>query len=306
MKQLLAIFCAILWAGTALAQGGPPPGGPVLQIVPPIEREQIAVPVEAPIAAATAAERDAHGEVQEQWLRAFGQTWVRNITHPTLYPYAPPAGRANGKAVIIVPGGGYSFVSIESEGFRLAERLSAEGYMAFVLKYRPQQTPSDIDEFKRVLSANFRKLGREPLSDHPPAVDDLAAAIGLVHADAQKWGFEPDALGVIGFSAGARTAIRLLENHHEPATSLDHVALIYPPTETAVQEGPRPDLFLAISVDDPLFRKGKLALVSAWLEESEAVEAHLYSGGSHGFGMFPRGTTSDLWASQYLAWLALQ
>lgn len=296
LKFLLFAIPAMAWAATG--QAAAPAAGPVLQVVPGIERAMIALPV------ADAEPRDPSAG-DEQWLRAFGQTWVRNVVQPAFYPFIPPAERANGKAVIIVPGGGYSFVSIESEGFRLAERLAAEGYASFVLKYRPRATAADLDAFKAELSAGFRLLGKAPLPDHPPAVEDLANAITAITADAEMWGIDPAHIGVIGFSAGSRTAIRLLESKPE-AERLDHVALIYPPMAAEVAPGPRPDLFLAIATDDPLFRQGRLGMLSAWLEESEAVEAHFYSGGSHGFGMFPRGTTSDLWADQYIAWLDQQ
>ena len=70
-----------------------------------------------------------------------------------------------------------------------------------------------------------------------------------------------------------------------------------------VKPGPRPPLFLAIAADDPLFKQGQLGLFDAWLKESDRIEFHLYSGGSHGFGMGIKGTTSDLWIDQYIAWL---
>ncbi len=241
----------------------------------------------------------------EQWNRMLDQVWARNVSRPSLYPVLPKNGRGNGRAVIVVPGGGYSFVSIESEGFWVAERLAAQGYTAFVLKYRPRATPVPTGEFVAMLAASFGDLGNRELPDYVPAVDDLAAAVSLVHDRAAEWSLDPDAIGVVGFSAGSRTAIRLLENHPEGAL-LDHVGLIYPPMTQTVAEGPRPDLFLAIAADDPLFRQGGLNLVEQWLAQSPAVEFHLYSGGSHGFGMRPQGTTSDLWIEQYLAWLALQ
>jgi acetyl esterase/lipase len=297
MMRFLALALLAV-ASPANAQAAAPPAGPVLQIIPEIERPQVAVSVADSKTADPAA-------ADEQWLRAFGQTWVRNVKQPSLYPYLPPKGKAKGKAVIIVPGGGYSFVSIESEGFRLAERLSAEGYTSFVLKYRPRATAADLDMFKAELSAGFQLLGKAPLPDHPPAVDDLSQAIAAITADAEKWGIDPARIGVIGFSAGSRSVIRLLESSPE-AAKLGHVALIYPPMTARVAPGPRPPLFMAIATDDPLFRQGKLGMLSAWLDESEAVEAHFYAGGDHGFGMFPRGTTSDLWATQYLAWLEHQ
>lgn len=263
-------------------------------VVPAVAGQQIALPTVP-----------ADTPDTEQWNRMLGQVWARNVSRPSLYPVLPKNGRGNGRAVIVVPGGGYSFVSIESEGFWVAERLAAHGYTAFILKYRPRATPVATGDFVAMLAASFGDLGNRELPDHAPAVDDLAAAVALVHGRAAEWQLDPAAIGVVGFSAGSRTAIRLLENHAEAAL-LDHVGLIYPPMTQTVGDGPRPDLFLAIAADDPLFRQGGLNLVEHWLAQSQAVEFHLYSGGSHGFGMRPQGTTSDLWIDQYLAWLALQ
>lgn len=292
-KTLFATLLAMLVAAPALGQPGP--AMIRAEVVPPVDAEAIPLPVEG---AGTSG-------AGEQWNRVFGQIWVRNVTQPALYRVAPMNGRGNGRAVIVVPGGGYSFVSIESEGFRVAERLAAQGYTAFVLKYRPRATPPETSEFVAGLAADFGNLGRRELPDHPPAVADLAAAVNVVRQRSGEWQLDPDAIGVIGFSAGSRTTIRLLENAPE-AAGLDHVALIYPPMVNTIAPGPRPDLFMAIAVDDPLFRQGGLAMVESWLAESPAVEFHLYSGGAHGFGMRPQGTTSDGWIEDYLAWLALQ
>ncbi|MGB3625184.1 MAG: dienelactone hydrolase family protein, partial [Henriciella sp.] len=138
---------------------------------------------------------------------------------------------------------------------------------------------------------------------YEPAADDLAAAVALVQSRADEWGLDPDKIGVIGFSAGSMASIQLIEDYEE-ASLLGHVGLIYPPMWLSIEGGPRPDLFFAIAVDDPLFARNDLSMVQAWLGESDAVEFHLYSGGGHGFGMRPQGATSDLWIDQYLAWLA--
>ncbi len=289
---VLVVLAALAWAHPARAQ--PDASMLVADVVPAIPGEQVYLPTVA-----------ADTPDTEQWNRVFGQVWVRNVSRPSLYPVRPKNGRGNGKAVIVVPGGGYSFVSIESEGFWVAERLAAQGYTAFVLKYRPRDTAASAGDFMAGLVADFGNLGERELPDHPPAVEDLAAAVAMLRANAEEWEIDEDAIGVIGFSAGSRTAIRLLENHEE-AQWLDHVALIYPPMTQTVGEGPRPELFLAIAADDPLFTQGGLNLFAQWLEESSAVEFHLYSGGGHGFGMRPMGTTSDLWIDQYLAWLAIQ
>ncbi len=285
---------ALLTPGLATAQAGPPPPNLHADLVPAVPGEQVLLPTVP-----------ANTPDTERWNRVFGQVWVRNVSRPSLYPVLPMNGRGNGRSVIVVPGGGYSFVSIESEGFWVASRLAAQGYTAFVLKYRPRSTPDAESDFVAGMAADFRALGTSELPDHAPAVDDLAAAVQLVHDRGGEWNLDPAAIGVIGFSAGSRTTIRLLE-HRPEAALLDHVGLIYPPMTSTIAPGARPDLFLAIAADDPLFRQGGLNLVEHWLAESEAVEFHLYSGGGHGFGMRPLGTTSDQWINQYLAWLAVQ
>ena len=241
----------------------------------------------------------------ETWTRVFGQVWARNVQRSTLYVIRPKNGRANGKSVIVVPGGGYMFISIDSEGFRVADRLAAQGYTAFVLKYRVNPTPPTPEGFMADMASKFGQLGKGELADLPPAVDDLTAAVSLVTARAVEWKLDPKQVGAIGFSAGARSLIRLIEQKKEAAL-LRHAALLDPPMTQTVTGGPRPPLFLAIAAHDPLLKQGGLNLLDKWIKESDAVEFHLYYGGEHGFGMMPKGTTSDRWIDQYLDWLAVQ
>lgn len=291
-RALTGLLLAMGITGTALAQADQAP--PAAIALPAIPGEQIrlpTVPAEVPDT--------------EQWNRVIGQVWVRNVSRPSLYLVPPKAGRNKGRAVIIVPGGGYSFVSIEPEGFWVAERLAAQGYTAFVLKYRLSATPRDPDAFMQHLFGEWESSSDDVGFDHPPAVDDLAAAVALVHGRAGEWGLDPARLGVIGFSAGALSAIRLLEEREEGAL-VDHVGLVYPPIGKDMAVRHRPDLFMAIATDDFLLHRGTLDWVWDWHAQQGSVEFHLYSGGSHGFGMRPQGTTSDLWIDQYLAWLDLR
>ncbi len=238
----------------------------------------------------------------ELWERFFDQVMVRNISAPSLIPVLPERKNRNGKAIIIVPGGGYQFVSIENEGFGVAQQLQDAGYSTFILKYRLPATPMDPRENLAELSKLFSTLGKRNLADHKPAVDDLAQALALVSSRSPEWGINPGKIGVIGFSAGARSIIRLLEAYDE-ASLAEHLALMYPPMNQTVKSGPRPPLFLAIAADDPLFRQGGMALPEAWYKQSKNMEFHLYSGGNHGFGSRPNGSTSDTWLAGYLAWL---
>jgi acetyl esterase/lipase len=53
---------------------------------------------------------------------------------PELRVFGP--ARPNGRAVLVMPGGAYWFVSVVNEGADLAPRLAARGYTVFVLIYR--------------------------------------------------------------------------------------------------------------------------------------------------------------------------
>jgi len=290
MRKILAFLTALLAFAASPAQAQMPPLPPA-DTVAPVRGEEIVLN-DVPVG----------GEV---WSRVFGQVWARNVQRSTLYVVRPLNGRANGKAVIVVPGGGYMFVSIDSEGFRVADRLAAQGYTAFVLKYRVNPTPPTPQAFMADMASKFGQLGKGELAELPPAVDDLASAVSVVSRRAADWKLDPRQIGAIGFSAGSRTLIRLIEQRPEAAL-LRHVGLIYPPMTQTVTSGPRPPLFLAIAAHDPLFKQGGLKLVDNWLKESDAVEFHLYYGGEHGFGMMPKGTTSDRWIDQYIDWLAVQ
>src|SRR6188508_205905 len=61
---------------------------------------------------------------------------VYNVSKPTLTVFQPEAGKANGTAVIIAPGGAFHALSIDSEGYDVAKWLAQKGVTCFVLKYR--------------------------------------------------------------------------------------------------------------------------------------------------------------------------
>lgn len=238
-----------------------------------------------------------------------GAVWrsihVRNVTDGAIYPVLPDPSRNNGRVVLIAPGGGYRFVSIDREGFAVAERLAAEGYVAVALKYRtvstPRGRPAFLEQVREQIAAFI--TGTSTLADAPDAVADFAAAIELIRRRASDWNVDPGAINVVGFSAGGRSVVAYLEQHGD--AQLQSAALIYPPM-TPIIGGAKPPLFLAIAADDPLFRRGGVGLVERWVSSGGAVEFHLYSAGGHAFAMRQTNTTSDLWLVEYLAWLGLR
>jgi hypothetical protein len=86
------------------------------------------------------------------WETMFGQTTLRNVTQPALYPVLPPAGKANGTAVVIAPGGAFLSLSFDSEGLLVARYLAERGVSCFVLAYRLEATPKDPREFMSAVS----------------------------------------------------------------------------------------------------------------------------------------------------------
>src|SRR4051812_20536387 len=65
---------------------------------------------------------------------ATGQRIIVNVVKPTLTVVRPEAGKANGPAVVICPGGGFAILSIESQGLDAAKFLAGKGVTCFVLK----------------------------------------------------------------------------------------------------------------------------------------------------------------------------
>lgn len=67
--------------------------------------------------------------------RGRGGRLVRNVVRPTLTLFRPPNNaRSTRTAVIVAPGGGFQWLSIDSEGYDVARSLAARGVTALVLK----------------------------------------------------------------------------------------------------------------------------------------------------------------------------
>lgn len=247
-----------------------------------------------------------------QWTGMNREQLLRNVRTATMYAVRPAAGKANGRAVLVVPGGGYMFLAIENEGLPVAQRLADQGYTAFVLVYRVKPTPAADEDFSAWLQKDIaERFSKPPVPGAPelefqPAVDDAKVAMRWLRAHAADFGVNAAQVGFIGFSAGARTGQRLVEQA-EPAEMPANVALIYGGLSAAKPKAPVPPLFAAQAADDPLFPVTGMDLIQSWKQAGQRAELHLYELGGHGFGLRNlRGTTADGWMDAYLAWLAKQ
>lgn len=239
---------------------------------------------------------------KESWYTQWGDPFVRNVSRATLTPFLPEAGKANGAAVIVAPGGGFRILSMGNEGWEVAKALNEKGIAAFVLKYRLMPTAPDWAEFDKGNPLTAATPGGTPARS-PVALplEDATAAFKLVRARAKEWKIDPDRIGMVGFSAGAGTtmAATLQSNENKPA----FIAPIYG-RQSAVEVPPdAPPMFVALAADDPLFGNNDYGLISAWKKAGRPVEFHLYQNGGHGFGLGNTGKTSTGWFPQFVLWL---
>jgi acetyl esterase/lipase len=254
------------------------------------------------------------GTVPESWHRQYNSMFARNVTVATLRPFLPEPSKATGAAVIIAPGGGFRTLSMENEGWNVARALADKGVAAFVLKYRLNQTPADLEAFARPPA---RGPASTPTGTPPatrPSPGDMAARIGpqiadaeaafaLVRANAAKWHVDPDRIGMMGFSAGAMLtmATTLKSNDAKPA----FIGNIYGGLSAVEVPPDAPPLFAAVAADDPLLGAPNFGLIESWRKARRSVEFHYYEQGGHGFGMYNKPTTSTGWFDAYVKWLGM-
>ena len=234
--------------------------------------------------------------------RPFDQ--IDNVSVPTLAVFQPPTAKRTGTGVLVIPGGGLDRLAIETEGYEVAEWLNAHGITAFVLKYRVP-----------VRAGGPRyKVGFQ----------DAQRAMGLIRSRAAEWQVDADAIGSIGFSAGAELNVMLSVYHadprHYPAVDAADTLSTRPDFNIAIYGGGfanntglrediatrlnknTPPMFVAHAFDDAM--QSSVTLMAALKRANIASELHIFSAGAHGFGVRDTGMTVGRWREQCLGWLA--
>ncbi len=248
---------------------------------------------------------------------------VTGITRPTLIPFLPQ--RANGAAMVLMPGGAYQREAIDKEGVDIARWLAARGVTAFVLKYR---LPSEGHAERTMV-----------------ALRDAARAVRLVRASARKLGLDAQKVGVLGASAGghlaASLAVRAAEVLYEPAGEADALSarpsfavLLYPvismedpiahagsrqallgdhpeadalrraSVELAVTSDTPPALIVAASDDQAVSPENSLRFYRALRAANVPAALHLFPEGGHGFGLrSPKRLAVSHWPNLLWEWL---
>ncbi|MEY3499851.1 MAG: hypothetical protein RL308_1520 [Bacteroidota bacterium] len=222
-------------------------------------------------------------------------TKLTEVTDPSMVVFKPDLAVDNGNGIIICPGGGYSILAIDLEGYEIAQWLTTLGYTAYVLHYRIP-------------------------NNQKGALNDLQRAIKLIRSDAK---FYHTQLGIIGFSAGgnlcARASISPSKDSYSEIAEIDSISsrpdfalLIYPAyLDSGKNNTLSPDLFFDKNTppififgtnDDPHFNS--TVIIAQALKESNALfELHTFQEGGHGYGLRHGNKAAAMWPILAERWL---
>ena len=227
--------------------------------------------------------------------------WVKNINNPSITVFAPPAGKANGCAVLVVPGGGFRELVFNREGTQAAEFLNGLGVTAYVLKYRlPKQvgSPYTMEDVRR----------------------DAYRALRLVRTRAGEFHIDPNRIGILGFSAGGVvvTMVAFDKGDGDPSAAdpidrtngrPDFEMMVYPGKDEIPEVVPadtRPAFLVAANDDEYGCDQAALALLEEFRDAKVSVEAHFIAQGKHGFNMGDRSSFKAInhWPDRMADWLS--
>ena len=244
---------------------------------------------------------------------------VRNVSEAEMYVYLPEKAINTGTAVVICPGGGYWIEAMDHEGFHIAEWLKSKGIAGIVLKYRL------------------------PYGHHEIPSGDARQAMRIVRMNAEKWGINPEKIGIAGSSAGghlASTAGTVFDKGNPDGTPEekmscrpDFMLLLYPVIsfdESVGHMGSRknligegndwnlakkysnelnvtaetPPTFLILADDDKtVIPENSIRFYLALKENNVPAEMHIFQQGGHGFGITKKNQPADQWPDLFYNWL---
>lgn len=228
--------------------------------------------------------------------------WVRNIHNPSLTVFPAPKEKANGAAVLIVPGGGHRELVFKAEGVEPAKYLNDLGVTCFVLKHRlARETNSPYS-----------------LQIHPK--QDAQRAMRVIRSRAAEWNLDTNRIGALGFSAGGEVVAMLVYSPTAGDTDaadpidrmncrVDFQISIYPgPLGVPTGEIPAdaPPAFFLVANDDNSHVAPVLAQLEKYRSAKRPVEVHLYARGGHGFNLGNRSKLDSIrgWPQRMADWLA--
>ncbi len=235
--------------------------------------------------------------------------FLMNISEPRILAFPVAKEKANGTAVLICPGGGYSGVAFRHEGSDFAKWFNKLGVSAFVLYYRIPNGHSSI-----------------PLTD-------AQTALAIIHKRANEWNIDKNKIGIMGFSAGGHLASTVGTHFETKDQRPAFMILGYPVVtmdSTLTHRGSRnnllgkkpsdelaklysnelqvtkktPPTFIVHATDDKTVPvKNSIQLYQALKEKKIEAELDTFAVGGHGFGMRKRNIPVDNWTDLLKSWM---
>lgn len=226
--------------------------------------------------------------------------WIKNINNPSITVFFPPAGTANGTAVLICPGGGFRLLVFRAEGVDPAKYFNKLGIIAIVLKYRLPREPNS------------------PYSLYKQPQEDAWRAMRLVRSYAKDWKIDTGRLGMMGFSAGGEVvdAIAFASGNgnaqaSDPIDRLNgrpnFIIQVYPGPLFIPEVVPAgaPPAFLVAGNEDTCCSVTVISLLEKYRASKVSVEAHIIARADHAFNMGYRTSLQSVkaWPGLMTDWM---
>ena len=219
--------------------------------------------------------------------------------------------KPSGRAIVGIPGGGYSVFSNSHEGTHWSEWLNQRGIAYFVVNYRLPQGNRNIP------------------------IGDVEKGFKIVRDSAAVWGIQPRDVGIMGFSAGGHLA-SVISTHSPYEVRPDFSILFYPvismdervshvyscrnflgedqknpamvrdfSTQNAVKRHLTPPAVIFMSSDDNLVPPvtNGVAYYSAMRNAGNECAMYIYPTGGHGWGFGPWFKYHDQLLTEFGNWL---
>lgn len=245
----------------------------------------------------------------------------------SLTPYLADSANNTGIAVIVCPGGSYSWHDMDTEGRCVAEWLQQNGINAFVLKYRVATVAAYIIGFRVIGIGN----------KYPDMLTDIEWALREVYSRADNCHLDTAMIGVMGFSAGGHLTM-MAYTHNRTEFKPSFLCPIYPVVTMAEHEWVHrrsrrgalgvwrqfnkqmqdslsierhipdscPPVFLVNCIDDPVVKYYNSVLLDSALTAKGIKHKYIqYKTGGHGFGASDTKGSDECrnWKNEFLLWI---
>lgn len=246
----------------------------------------------------------------------------------TLQPFLVDSLVNTQVAIIICPGGSYSWLDMGVEGMEVAKWLNQNGINAYVLKYRVASIGAYVTGY-RILG-----LGNK----YPDMLTDIEDALKYVYTHAMRDHIDTTMIGVMGFSAGGHLAMSAYA-YNRTRYLPRFICPIYPVVTMSNKEFTHkrsrrgalgvwgqwnktmqdslsiekhitndcPPVFLVNCQDDPVVKYQNSELLDSALTQANVAHQYCqYKSGGHGFGTSDNKGCDEcrLWKKDFLVWIS--